>query len=204
MVDKVEEIINLIKNGDIKSIDLIINNKINIDSSDEQKSTFLMKASRYGHYNLVKKLILYKSNINKQCINGNTSLTLASKYGRVKIVKYLLKNDANVNLQNRNGYTALMIASTSYLNLNEIIINELLDYGANLYIKNNCGTNVLQMTSIQNCYSPLYNNCNCGYIKGIIENAYKKNLKTALVKYSQFPKNMLLIDLTNIIFSFIL
>ena len=196
------EIIELIIKGDLKVINLLLKN--NIDIRDVYGKTPLITACQYGHINIIRQLLLYGANINSQCNNENTSLIIASRYEKIEVVKYLLKNNANVNIQNKCGYTALMIASTSYSNLNEKIIKLLLDYGANIYVKNKYNSNVLQMTSIQNCYFSSYNNCNCGYIRNILENVHKKKLKEILLKYCQFPQNMLLVDLTNLILKFII
>ena len=66
-----------------------------------------------------------------------------------EVIKFLLENGANPNLQDKNGETALHGAAF-FLNVQNI--QTLLNYGADLTIKNNKGLTAIEVVKNTNHY----------------------------------------------------
>ena len=66
-----------------------------------------------------------------------------------KVIKFLLENGANPNLQDKNGETALH-GATFFLNVQNI--QTLLNYGADLTIKNNKRLTAIEVVKNTNHY----------------------------------------------------
>lgn len=71
---------------------------------------------------------------------GMTALMLACSKMNAECVRILLRNGADVNTQNRiNGYSALMYVASSGSLDSAPVARLLLDKGADIRLKNNCG-----------------------------------------------------------------
>ena len=74
----------------------------------------LIKASRDGDTNTVRKLLKRGANINAGLYyNNETSLICASSHKHLNLVKYLIQNGADVNIPDKTGRTPLIHASAS-------------------------------------------------------------------------------------------
>ena len=82
---------------------------------DEDGRTALMRASYWGHTEIVRMLLERPEIlVNLQNSGGQTALIWASRMGRTEIVQMLLERpEILVNLQDEWGWTALMYASDS-------------------------------------------------------------------------------------------
>ena len=64
--------------------------------------SYLIRASAYGHIDMVKKYIEDGANVNAKDDDGNTALIMASWNGYIEVVRFLLKNGADVNAKNND------------------------------------------------------------------------------------------------------
>jgi len=70
-----------------------------------------MRASWYGHIEIVNFLVENGADINSQDYEyGYTSLIIASKCGHIEIVKHLIEKGVDINVTNLDGKTALILA----------------------------------------------------------------------------------------------
>lgn len=92
----------------------------------------LLRFSRIGDIEKVKKIVNKKIDINYQDKQGNTALLLAIINGKFDVAKLLLKQDAvNVDIQNKDGKTALILA-VDHRNVSLVV--ELLQFKPDLEI----------------------------------------------------------------------
>lgn len=80
-----EEVKKLIESGD------------DIDICDENGSTALMKASSYGHIEIVKLLIDNGADVNYTDVDGEAALEYADSKEHFKVFKLLIKHGAKKN-----------------------------------------------------------------------------------------------------------
>jgi len=85
--------------------------KREIDTANNDGNTALMLASRNGHADIAKKLIVKGANLDTANNYGNTALMLASYNGYTDIVKELIAKEANLDAADNYGNTALILAS---------------------------------------------------------------------------------------------
>ncbi|XP_067648833.1 serine/threonine-protein phosphatase 6 regulatory ankyrin repeat subunit A-like [Haliotis asinina] len=84
---------------------------VDINSSEHDGKTPLMKAAYYGKRNVFDLLVSKGCLTHLVDVEGNTILHLASLGGRVEMVRHILsKNISDVNARNKKGNTAAMIA----------------------------------------------------------------------------------------------
>ena len=78
-------------------------------------------------------------NVNKTTLAGSTALmfNIVNQYGSG--VDILLQRFAGTNIKNNRGYTALHYTASIVSDITPIIIQKLLDYGADKLVKNNAG-----------------------------------------------------------------
>lgn len=128
--------------GQIKIVDYLLQQCANTNIQDNNGLTPLHCASIRGHQNTL--LLLLHANCDSTIIDnyGNTSLHYATDYGHDTCVKALLyfteqnRIIIDINSRNKNGDTPLHLASKwGYT----IIVDILLEHGANTRIKNKKG-----------------------------------------------------------------
>ncbi len=108
-----------------------------IDSVDRDGQNFLMTCIVENKKDFVIKLIELGIDINAQRHDGFSALHFAVQEEYLDLVNILLDKKVNVNLQDDWGNTPLWRGLMN--SVNEKIIIELLNHGADLYIKNNNG-----------------------------------------------------------------
>ena len=98
-------------------------------------------ASRYGHLEIVKHLIVKGAEVNQKDNEGKTPLHEASSEDHLDIVKHLIEKEADVNAVSIKGETPLHANSNGkFWKRNEIEIAQiLLNHGANIAAKNFLG-----------------------------------------------------------------
>ncbi|KAF4956366.1 hypothetical protein FGADI_3943 [Fusarium gaditjirri] len=107
-------------NGHRRVVELLLNNKSDIEARQCHDATPLDEACWKGHVDVVELLLSRDAQVMVEDENGWTPLISASYYGNSKIVRLLLdKDDANVNNQDRKDKrTALHAAiSTQHLDV---------------------------------------------------------------------------------------
>lgn len=139
---------------------LIKSKKIDINEQDKNGKTALMIATESNNHQLGMELLKAGADTDKQDKDGKTALMYAAErifnetnlnfYDNqpYRIIKFddigieLLKADADIDKQDKDGKTALMYA---YIHENYLFAEILLDYGADVNIKNDKQENVLLM-----------------------------------------------------------
>lgn len=112
-------------------------------SVSQQKSIDikLRMAVRSGDIEEAAALLDKGANIDSQDSYGFSALMYAANRGDLDMVTFLLKREANPSVRTKRGATALIICSAT-LNNNDVI-NELIDYGANVNARKDDGDTAL-------------------------------------------------------------
>jgi ankyrin repeat protein len=116
----------------------LLNKNVDVNRSDLNNQTPLMRASFYGEADIVEALLNKGATVNNQDVNGLTALMKAviRSEGNIRVFELLIKYGADVNLQDNNGETALSHACAIYHT--EVAIF-LINNGADYNLKNNNG-----------------------------------------------------------------
>ena len=132
------------KNGDIKRINQLLDEGVDINIRDSNGWTALMVASRYSNngssLDTVRLLLDRGTDINIQEHGGWTALMVASRHSNndssLDTVRLLLDRGADTNIQDNNGWTPLMSASRYSNNGSSLdTVRLLLDRGAGINIQ---------------------------------------------------------------------
>ena len=135
-----------IKDRSYGVIDLLLATKdIDVDVSNKQGETPLMYAAINGDLPVVKTLVLkHKAQLDHI---GWTPLHYACAKGNYEVAQFLLSKGAMVDSLSLGGTTPLMMAVQSG---NEYSVKLLLNYGANLQLRNNVGLTAIDIADIYN------------------------------------------------------
>lgn len=110
--------------GDLPTVQRLIERGASADSADREGSTLLMLAARSGHAPIVSYLVGHKASVNARNRYGDTALMAASLKGHVEVAKVLIANGAEVN---SSGWSPLHYAAFEG---NASMVRFLLDQGA--------------------------------------------------------------------------
>ena len=94
--------------GDLVTVQRLVERGASPDSSDREGSTLLMLAARTGHLPVVSYLLSQKASVNARNRFGDTALMAASLKGQVAVARVLLENGAELNPP---GWTPLHYAA---------------------------------------------------------------------------------------------
>ena len=132
--------------NDKKAIELLLEDKPNLDGSSEYffRTTPLIEAVRFGQKKLVETMLNLGANINVRDANGATPLIIAATYGSTDVVELLLSYHAKVNISNDLGYAGLL-GAIAYGNKD--LVNLLISNGARVEAKNQSGVSALMIAS---------------------------------------------------------
>ena len=86
----------------------LIHGDVDVNASDENGMTHLMKVCHYGKEKLVEALVKAGAKINQQDSMGNTALIFATHKKQNHCMQKLLQFGADINIQGEDGFTALM------------------------------------------------------------------------------------------------
>jgi ankyrin repeat protein len=132
---------NAARDGDLEKVQCLLNQGIDVDSTDEDGNTALIIASNEGHIDIVQLLLKKNAKLDIQATEGgSTALICASAEGHLEIVKALLTKNSNVDIQNQYGCTALLLSS-SHGQLE--VVRALLEKGAKVDIQDEDGDTAL-------------------------------------------------------------
>lgn len=95
------------KEGRIDLLYLFLENKADINETDNFRQTPLFYASRDGKSEMVKTMIENKANVNHKDMAEQTALFYAARDNRFQTVKILIENGADVNMADNKKQTAL-------------------------------------------------------------------------------------------------
>ena len=121
------------KNSTIVNLLLLYGADVNKQYKDG--TTLLIQAINLKYFDIVSILIKNGADFNKQYKYGTTALIQAINLKYFDIASILIQNGADVDIQDKFGNTALMFA-VSYDEKSIDIVNLLLLYGADPYLKN--------------------------------------------------------------------
>lgn len=105
-----DNLIDAVANIDMISLNVLLAEGANIDTSDQNGNTPLMIAAKIGNPRMVKILLAHNPDINKKNSEGNTALMIASEHGQTFVVEQLIAKGADTNAKNIKGFTSLEIA----------------------------------------------------------------------------------------------
>lgn len=135
--------------GDLKIIRSCLNEKYDVNISNNDGKTPLMLAIEKHHMKAVKFLLEKGANIHIMDRKGDTALQYNIRhYGDLEINKMLFNKGAYVNMSDHNGNTLLHISSDR---CDTKLIEQLLDQGANTDIENDFGYKPLELPTL--CYA---------------------------------------------------
>lgn len=115
-----------------------------IEDSDEEGCTALMRAVCNGQIDRVEKLLAAGANVNAQSNNGFTPLMFAAKDGRTKLVHLLIAAGAEVQMYDDKGNTALIFAAATGKSKT---VRALIKAGSPLEARNQTGETALNVAA---------------------------------------------------------
>jgi ankyrin repeat protein len=102
-------------NNHLDYLQLLIANKVDLDSPTYRGETALLRALRWGKQNIAQLLIDNGCNINTTSSYGTTPLHMAVENGLLDIAALLIEKGADVNATDRHGQGPLFLASDAAL-----------------------------------------------------------------------------------------
>lgn len=120
-----DELNTAIAIGDYNSVNELLENNLDLNSTDTMGYFPIMVAVNNGNVDILKKLLAHGASpnaIDKKDGYSPLMKALIKKYlpNRLLIVKLLLQNGVDVNIMGKRGYTALYLAKVfhpRYINL---------------------------------------------------------------------------------------
>lgn len=128
--------------------DLVINKHININTTDEERTSPLHISTRYGSLQMIEEILNIGANINFPDLEGWTSLHIACYFKRPEVILLLLNFNADILSKNRNGECPFDFISNKDYECSEVITN--------FIIKNNVCFNIMKENN--NLYALSLNN----------------------------------------------
>ncbi|XP_031344795.1 ankyrin repeat domain-containing protein 39-like [Photinus pyralis] len=109
--------------GDLKKVQKLINNGVDVDLRDSAGYTSLHYAARNGHLDVCKFLIQSKADINAVTRSGRvTALHRACTAGQLDVVNFLIECKANIAIRDSDGKTVLhRAAQANHLEISKIL-----------------------------------------------------------------------------------
>lgn len=89
--------------GQAKTVDLLLNAKVQVDNKATAGATALFLASANGHVDAVKLLLQAKANPNVASNNASTALHMAAEGGYAEVIKLLIDAGAHIEAKDNGG-----------------------------------------------------------------------------------------------------
>ncbi|KAJ9591792.1 hypothetical protein L9F63_001609, partial [Diploptera punctata] len=124
---------------------LTIDKGENIETLDWYKSSPLMKAAEFAHFEVVKFLIDQGSEVNARNKDGYTALSLAARTGEPNVVELLLQNGADVNTSGGWYNRTPLMLSAEYGH--HKVANLLIDHGTAINARDEGGYTALSIAA---------------------------------------------------------
>jgi serine/threonine protein kinase len=134
-------IIEAVRTGRLETVNRILAEGGNPNSSRIGGTTALMYAARDGHVAIVNSLIAAGANLHARDAEGDTPLMYAAMDGRVETLRALLAGGADINARNNSGETALTLAARRG---RTEVVRALIASGADKTAANNKGKTALE------------------------------------------------------------
>jgi len=103
-----DRLLDAVERGDTKEAISYLDRGLDPNTTGPQGQTILMAASRLGHLDLVRHLLVRRADPNRQSPTGDTAVMLASLAGHAEIVKLLATHGAALKSR---GWSALHYAA---------------------------------------------------------------------------------------------
>ncbi len=151
---KIEDTVNnkklfsAIDSASTKQVAKLIRAGIDINAKNEDGETPLMYAIK-EHEGSIPRFeefkLLFEAGADRSIINekGENAFIIAVQSGKKDVIKVFLDNGEDVNFQTADGSSALMYAKGLYRGFK--VVEMIIAAGANVYLENNEGRNVLEM-----------------------------------------------------------
>ncbi|KAI2492666.1 serine/threonine kinase [Fragilaria crotonensis] len=142
------DLVRKARDGNLDKVRDLLKSGANVNAKDEYGYTALIRASMFGHLEVVRFLLVHDGvDVNTKNDFGVAALIAASKKGRLEVVRALLKHDGvDVNIKNDHGATALIIAiEKGHVEVVRAILNHA---GVDVNTKNNNGDAALLLASL--------------------------------------------------------
>ena len=137
--------------GDVSIIEMMLSLGFDVNSKDSLGTTPLMVAATKGKKQAVDFLLSKGANPSLRTSIGRNLLHAAVEGGDVSIVQTVLLLDIPVNSIDKEGHTPLMIAVSDVCNNKLETLEFLLSKGADPFLKNEKGRNVLLIAAQYGC-----------------------------------------------------
>ena len=98
-----KNLFDAISKGDLKNVELCIENGVKINTKDGIGRSPLYMAAKHGRVEIVKFLVQNGADIHAKSNSGRSVLYIAAFSGSVKIVKFLHQNGADINTKHNKG-----------------------------------------------------------------------------------------------------
>ncbi|RYP64493.1 hypothetical protein DL771_008737 [Monosporascus sp. 5C6A] len=122
------------KKGYVKVAELLLAERVRVDSKDYQGRTALQRAAASGHKEVVDLLLEAKADVDAKNNGGLTALYQAAENGHEEVVRLLLEAEADVDAEDSEERTALHRAA---LNGHKGVVQLLLEKGVDVDAKDN-------------------------------------------------------------------
>ena len=138
-----------VSGGPPRTAHMLLERGADVNSQNNKGLTPLQQVSqsmREGYLDIMRFLLDHGANWDSRDNHGNTILHFAASEGHLETARLLLERGADINSQNKEGLTPLQQASRDtrrgYLGIVDIV-RFLLDHGANVDARDNCGNTAL-------------------------------------------------------------
>jgi len=128
-----KQLITAARNGDLETIQKLIDAGFDVDCELKYSATALMLAAARGQDEVCKMLIKAGAKVNRRNRFGATPLLEATEKGHLQVMKTLVEMGAEINLPHNNGNTPLLTAT---MRRERKTIKMLLELGANPEVAN--------------------------------------------------------------------
>ena len=137
-----------IKNNDNHVVRLLIENKINIETCDENKWSVLHWSTHLNNQEISKYLINLNAKLNKKTNNGLTALHFATINGNSNLVDSLIKKGSFLNC--KEHVLNLNPLQLAFFKKQFTIFNQLINNNINFNVSDELNRNLLHWASILN------------------------------------------------------
>jgi ankyrin repeat protein len=128
-----KQLITAARNGDVETIQKLIDAGFDIDCELKYSATALILAAARGHNEICQMLIKAGAKVNRRNRFGATPLLEATEKGHLLVMKTLVEMGAEINLPHNNGNTPLLTAT---MRRERKTIKMLLELGADPEVSN--------------------------------------------------------------------
>ncbi|QOY53812.1 ankyrin repeat domain-containing protein [Candidatus Sulfurimonas marisnigri] len=138
--DSWTELMHAVYKNDENKVDLLLQNNINVNDYNNNRTTALHMSISLDNLNIMKKLLDKGANVEAKNRYGATPLFFAVSYENKKALKLLLQYGANIHTKNNFKETPLLYA---YHQKKASMINYLIKNGSDINERNSNGETIL-------------------------------------------------------------